>query len=128
MPDTTIDLLCNEFRVFVASVPFGQDSPVYLAAYIAEWAFASDRPGNYPGVLAVNGDYELFLQVVVAIIARWSSDPHYLYYVDSDGQACRPRQIPGVVDPNGFDQLGFINKHSFQGIVFDLMTIGRKTV
>jgi hypothetical protein len=120
MPDTIIDDLCNEFQTFVSDRQAGLSE--YIGDYIADWAFA----GNYEGVIAVNGDYELYLQVVVAIVVRCLNDPYFLDYIDPEIQGPRSRSIRGLVDPEGGGQLTFISKHVFQGVVFDLTTNRRK--
>lgn len=120
MPDTTVDDICNEFQGFVSDRRAGLSE--YIGDYIADWAFA----GSYKGVVAVNGDYELYLQVVVAIVARCLNDPHFLDYIDPEIQGPRSRSIRGLVDPADGGRLTFISKHLFQSVVFDLTTNGKK--
>lgn len=120
MPDMTIDDLCLEFQTFIKCRLIGKPDADYIEDYILEWLTADKNNG---AVVAVNGDYGLYLQVVIAIIDNCLRDPHFLSY---EGGEVEPhlRPIRGVVDPVSRCSI-FANQHFFQGIVFDFLTRGR---
>lgn len=114
MPDNTVDDLCGEFQGFIKCRHVGRPDSEYIADYIDEWLTTEEEGA----VVAVNGDYTLYLQVVIAIIEQCLRDPHFLDYED------RSRPVRGLINPE-VTRPTFVNQHYFQGIVFDLQTQGR---
>lgn len=120
MPDMTIDDLCLEFQTFIKCHLVGRPDSEYIADYLLEWLTADKGDG---AAVAVNGDYVLYLQAVVAIIDNCLRDPRFLAYEGGEtGPRLRP--IRGVVNPERSRPV-FVNQHFFQGIVFDLLAQGR---
>jgi hypothetical protein len=119
MPDTTVDDLCREFQGFIKHRRIGRPDSEYIADYIDEW-LTTEEDG---AVVAVNGDYTLYLQVVIAIINNCLRDSHFLDYEGSD-PGWRPRPVRGLINPENTQPM-FVNPHYFRGIVFDLQTQGR---
>ena len=112
--------LCQEFQTFIGWEIVGRPDSEYIEDYLFAWFEAEEDCA----VVAVGGDYTLYLQVVIAIIDRCMQDPHFLDYKGNEESGPRPRPVKGVVDPE-HSRAQVLDPHYFQNIVFWLQTRSR---